>query len=760
MTGPREVAQDKMDRWWEEKTPQWEDLTSFIHSQCESLPLGTMVTHPHNFSLYHSMTAIELGDPKMDPRIEGLVLHTIQKSLKTQHDTQQEFRKRVPWNLSELTSLQTLEIMDSLLQTEVAFYEGCSLRHCVYSSWFMYVPELLQQESQLLYVFCESIKAACEVYYNIATAVDIYEEEDFHPQLYGIQFKGDTNLAEILRQLQQLIDQQTDEKVSSRLKLRKHWLSALETFSDLDSRIKACAKSKPALLLIRELLDSGSFLESDGVPPRMQSSASSDWPIGFDPLISKSFITHSPPKLVELVSFKLVINFFRKTVEGLIITADFAKLPPSKVFSDLDVATSFYWNITDLLLPQSFLRFASLLVLGNEKQFLHGDSLRASVKRSLSSFCSTGKAYVQLFSSSSSKSEEYKIFEAFLDRIVPPISQLFRLLAQNRSRQHSKIPSLIVDWAILENDAATVDQFGKQALSKIGLPDEQEQHMYKHPFFAWVFNITSRLVAQHVFLGFEMNLYGIHEIGYLYWFLEYVLDLRLQTKYYSNQHPFDLIVSPEKLRGKKSSSSKGKNSKNKSASHLVPKEVTPPVTDVFLLEAMRDISRAVHKIFEGLRRKGLYSPPESLFEYTTGENQYLQRLGWIRQLPQPALPNYSDFTDQVVENKELDPDALFADAVKTLKQAKSLLDAVLANYTNSGKGEYCYVITNMQSVNIKSLIKVTVMNSVFVLSLQRSINKIVGKVDQSTSNPLHKSIALSVDYSTHLWFPTFSIESK
>lgn len=57
------------------------DVTNFFRETAEKfLGKGEMV-HDHSFSLYHTMTALEAGDPKMDITFDGNVVLSPQQRL-------------------------------------------------------------------------------------------------------------------------------------------------------------------------------------------------------------------------------------------------------------------------------------------------------------------------------------------------------------------------------------------------------------------------------------------------------------------------------------------------------------------------------------------------------------------------------------------------------------------------------------------------------------------------------------------------------
>eukprot|EP00475_Leptophrys_vorax_P033737 TRINITY_DN53525_c0_g1_i3.p1 TRINITY_DN53525_c0_g1~~TRINITY_DN53525_c0_g1_i3.p1 ORF type:complete len:310 (-),score=72.79 TRINITY_DN53525_c0_g1_i3:41-970(-) len=304
---------------------------------------------------------------------------------------------------------------------------------------------------------------------------------------------------------------------------------------------------------------------------------------------------------------------------------------------------------------------------------------------------------------------------------------------------------------------------------KFGLARNQLTTVYQHPFFAWVFDITSKLIAHHVFLSFELNLVGMHEMPVLYWFLDQLLDMRLQTRYYSTLQSFELVMAADakkSLSGHKSAKKKTSSKEGKSLADFRPSDPLSPSVEYFVLEALRDISRGTQHSFEALRRKGLQVSGSELFEFGSAEIRYLQRVGWMQQLPQPPCPKFEKFVAEVLENKELSFESLQKDASDSFKKGKTLLESVLKNAgplggKKSSTVEFCLHSAAFEHSFLKAMVKVCVMNSVFLLSLNRCLEKLGVSADD-LAGPLGRSdgIRLNVDFSVSRWFPVFSISKQ
>ncbi len=105
--------------------PQYLDLQPFLERVCDQMGVGELL-HDESFSLFESMTAIEIGDPKMD------------LALRRHQDvgTPEELiaAGQAPIDLS---APQLLGLMDQLMVMEAAWHCGAMLPQTVYTSLYM-----------------------------------------------------------------------------------------------------------------------------------------------------------------------------------------------------------------------------------------------------------------------------------------------------------------------------------------------------------------------------------------------------------------------------------------------------------------------------------------------------------------------------------------------------------------------------------------------------------------------------------------------
>jgi hypothetical protein len=598
-------------------------------------------------------------------------------------------------------------------------------------------------------------------------SVDVYEEEDFCPHLGKFELdyaSSDEQIVQMVECAEREVRERSEgsdeekrirEKLLARIELQKVWLGVLIQLNGVGDVLSSLKKLEEKVSKIESLVKSDLFSENDGFA--IDWNSPDTFPRGFDIALTKVQNPSAPPRKPELVAYSKVLTFFKDTCKCTKILIDFLKYPTSKTSSDYDSAILFAWNLSELMNPNAFVRSLVLLSFGTESDFLHGGPLRKAIKKSLCSYSSSANAAVSSFAVLGADSEELKVFEMFVDRIAIASAQFFRLLSQNRSKQHIKIQKSIIDWALLENDAAICDKFANKVWNEIGIPPAKLQKMYQNPFFSWVSDITVKLIFKQIMIGFELKLYSKYEYPGMYWAAEYYLDFRLKAKYYSANVAFDFFVNSS---GSKATKKKGKAEKSTRFKHTIDfKDPVPPPIDFYYTEALKSMCRAMHLSLKFLLLKNLFKKSDQSFEFGSEENRWLQRISWAQILPFPPIPSFEKFkssfcdaSDSKSDDTESSLKSTLEEATSSFKYAKTIFDSILTDSSLRKPNEYSYQVDALSSQLFKTLSKICVTNTVFLLSLDRTIEKLKSANQSPTT--------LSLSFELHHWFPTMSIHTK
>lgn len=131
------------------------------------------------FNLMHSMSAIEVMDPKMDIRVQG-VRHILSTT------------EAVCTNVLPLDPFSDhrilIGVMDELLAATTNWLTGDSLAQSVFTCMYMHCTQLVRDPH--LRAFCELLRRVIFQTRQIILVAGIFDEEDFYPPTNGMPLKG------------------------------------------------------------------------------------------------------------------------------------------------------------------------------------------------------------------------------------------------------------------------------------------------------------------------------------------------------------------------------------------------------------------------------------------------------------------------------------------------------------------------------------------------------------------------------------------
>ena len=108
--------------------PAWLDAQPFLASVAEQMAPGELL-HAPSFSLFEAMSAIEIGDPRMDASLAALTSPTAGDLIDS---------GKVPAQLDDTT---LLSILDKQMILEMTWQQGHSLAQTVFTCIYMLRPD-------------------------------------------------------------------------------------------------------------------------------------------------------------------------------------------------------------------------------------------------------------------------------------------------------------------------------------------------------------------------------------------------------------------------------------------------------------------------------------------------------------------------------------------------------------------------------------------------------------------------------------------
>lgn len=107
---------------------QWVDVHDVLREAAEQLQPGELL-HTESFSLFEAMSAIEIGDPKMDAGLDTATAPTADKLV------QQGLAPDV------LSSEEVLAVADKLFALQASWHVGNSLPQTVFTCLYLLKPD-------------------------------------------------------------------------------------------------------------------------------------------------------------------------------------------------------------------------------------------------------------------------------------------------------------------------------------------------------------------------------------------------------------------------------------------------------------------------------------------------------------------------------------------------------------------------------------------------------------------------------------------
>lgn len=147
------------------------DVKALIDGACGALPVGQLIK-TENFNLFEAMSALEVGNVKMDP--------SCQPPTKTVHQMIGDGMAPL-----ELSSGQLLAVIDHLMCLEATWHTGASAAQTIYASLYMLAPDRTA-DNVVLSAYCKALEGTSREIRNAVYNGCVCDEEDFNVHVIGL----------------------------------------------------------------------------------------------------------------------------------------------------------------------------------------------------------------------------------------------------------------------------------------------------------------------------------------------------------------------------------------------------------------------------------------------------------------------------------------------------------------------------------------------------------------------------------------------
>ncbi|KAF9701410.1 hypothetical protein EKO04_000052 [Ascochyta lentis] len=519
--------------------PKIHDITDKFLKASNALEVGQLVKDDY-FTLFESIGAIEIMDPKMD---SGFLEPG--ETLEDNYDTS-----------TPLLPEELIGIMDQLLCYEMAWHTGYPLSQTLFTS--VYIDKLLWPEPktleqsqflpngesahgpsaqallQVLRAYCLALIKGCDYVIAKITSRDYFEEEDFCTQTYNRVLFVSTPIDVFLRELDAAVevieDPALDVKdalrsaITSRLEFRRDFLRAL----DLEHPLEHMASSWPPVLQGMTTIKATHQL-GQSVPG------------AFSTKMQRRLASTVPPRPIVEFDFKDALDLLEHLCVDCEEATRFVDLPQDPLeyqsflwtFASRSPAPLAYSRsyLSTLLFHPEILNTAVSLPLEDVKTLvLPASPILDPINWTLSpprNPLLPKPPRLQLA----------MLIDEFVDRSGQPYLDLWVALGQNRCRLRRMFTHVITGWDLLQADASLVDTDLASAASELNITDQ----MLEFSLSTWVYHRKLWMIEKVILLGFEQDIYLPDEFSGMYLFLSLIatrrheLLIRMQT-HHQNQH--------------------------------------------------------------------------------------------------------------------------------------------------------------------------------------------------------------------------------
>eukprot|EP00605_Chrysophyceae_sp_TOSAG23-4_P002322 GSChrysophyteH1.ASY1.ANO1.2568.1 assembled CDS len=785
----------------------WEDITGMCRGTAASLSQAIPMIKTSHFSLYDSMSAVELMDPKMD-QCYGLEDKGVLSEDKLLNPTLPKV----------LTAAHVLEILKKLVSYEVAFYEGASVlettHNCVYlweKSWqhlesrcqSLSITEEERLVVQCLLAYCRSLYASLWITSRLVLEADIYEDEDFSPQvspwitptmdsdeellvaltsaLESTRERVDcaqlTPLLELRRTVHDLLNktnQYCQEALRYGTAMRKLVSQRASSYINNDSSLQDASlnarfqqehKHFVDIQLLHEgyravearTLQAAQIISSQALA--FQDSAADftvDVSWAFCETMARTQQT-SPPRSVNMLNYVDSVVYMKNIISELTAVSEIyqkmqkldASAPMSPLTYDHIFAETFQISERKFHILARSLYLSHINVLTAER-------MTDFVVKSMESWGVPG-----IFIRS-----ELVLHNWIPETVVKTFYDSLKCLCICRNKLLVKTDNLLSSWAVLIGEADQIDEVFR---AELGLSAEQDNRQFWMTF--WALITLTQLMDLHLCLMMESDLLSMTEVDYFYWYLDHVCSTRLfaQNTLLELAHELKQREFQGELKDYlELCKSKGRKSAGSAPVQPVPPaglEGGPPSPSMLLLRGRKELCRGLLRTAVAISNSGscLHAKNSLKVEnpYMAWSWRFIQRFRAFQNIPNPPFRAYEDFLRTVAngsgENNENDYlgntefiGNVLGAASNCFKAAKAAFDYARKVDTSKLPNSHLSPADFYAIESSPALLKVAISASVQTMQMLMSLKEPVAE-----KNKAEKKLVLDRNLSMH--FPAFTI---
>ncbi|OAA59319.1 Mak10 subunit, NatC N(alpha)-terminal acetyltransferase [Cordyceps fumosorosea ARSEF 2679] len=499
------------------------DITAKFAEAVKTLEPGELVKDGF-FSLFESVSALEIMDPKMD---SGCVAPG--EKFEEEYDVS---RKLLPE--------EVIGIIDELICHEISWHLGYPLSQTLFTSVYveaLSMPDPAKIEEaqfvrsgssdsntdpmlQILRAYCLGLLKGCG------------HEEDFVTNTYNrtlLRRLSTRNVHYALQDAERLLGLLKDEVsenilsgLSARLNLRRIFLEAVASAENTMNFAKAQAP----------WIEAADVLPVIGKTHALAKAVDD----AFSAKLQRKLASTMPPRPIVKLDFKEAFAHLSRMFEDGREAVNVLKYTDSQCL--LTFVSTFQ---TKKPQPLVYVRTLLQTFLFDEMKIVGRMSIRQLLDDDLSIITLPASPLLARSNDEIEVVQDVRFtmsqqMEYFRERAAQPFLDILRTFCQNRCRIRRTLCHLIRDWETLQVDAEDIDhvlQVKTKERPVVHRPSMMSSsnrpvESYTLALSSWTYLYKLRLMETVVQLGFELEVYQPDEHAAMYWYLNYLAKSRLQ----------------------------------------------------------------------------------------------------------------------------------------------------------------------------------------------------------------------------------------
>ncbi|CAL8468026.1 g7565 [Coccomyxa elongata] len=662
----------------------WLDIEALIQDAAEELQEGELL-HDEHFSLYEAMSAVEIGDPKLDA---GMCTTSESSSI----------REVVP--AASLSSSDALAVADRLFAAEATWHQGSNLAQTVLTCLYILQPGS-SEGHVVLYAMCKATHATCIAVRDLVLAGNVCEDEDFVLHTFGMQVDlglRDADVSalaalslaeEALEALQQQAKGKSSAGVATgqailqehvagflaRVRFRRALLKGLQRIQKSTKQDQDFAR-KQFVAALQELENM-----------RASSHPRPEDAVGFSPDVNRRLMAPVPPRNVTFLTSQQTWDHYAKLLQHLLLVGDVVKVSS---YEELKAFLTDFSRQPCSGIPRSALHLAI-----SGKVTRPGEPLGPWLPRKPMLCAAMRMPSTALPCADAS---------LFIDQACLAVAGWCQDMCLNRARQRRRHRRTVEDWAHLWDHAANADASPEfQAwMAEHGWQWQMKGSDPQGPCGCWVEKECASMLLQHLQLGFELDVYAPEEYCMLFWYCDFlhgVIEVNAQ----------DLLKAMPPLGFKPPQNPTGKAVKKKAEVCKKNASKGPSLEHALRTEAQtagveRLVCQAQMRLAAGLLASGQLPPYPAPFN--SEAQRFEQRFGFMHRLHRPEPLAFDQYA-RSVDISTCTAESILLSATEGFCEARRVLTMLLRLAGEDNRPEH-------RSDHLQALLRISSQNMVAV----------------------------------------------